>query len=271
VIIIRLQKYLAHAGVASRRAAEEMIKRGRVRVNGEVVTEMGFLINPDAPEVEVDGRLVQGAPKKIYIVLNKPTGYITTASDDRGRKTVMDLVADIPHRIYPVGRLDYDTEGLLFMTNDGDFTYTLTHPKHNVEKTYVAHVAGNVTMEIIEQLRNGIEMNGFKTSPAKVEVVGATQYGTKIEITICEGKNRQVRNMFEHFELKVTKLRRTREGGVAVGKIGLGKWRTLSEPEVNLLKKGGLKMDTPSRASRTKRGAGWAKPKPKTAPPKRKR
>jgi len=269
---MRLQKYLAHAGVASRRAAEEMIKRGRVRVNGEVVTEMGFLINPAAPEVEVDGRFVESAPKKIYIVLNKPVGYISTVSDDRGRKTVMDLVADIPHRIYPVGRLDYDTEGLLFMTNDGDFTYTLTHPKHNVEKTYIAHVAGNVTMEIIEQLRSGIEIDGFKTSPAKVEVVGATQYGTKIEITICEGKNRQVRHMFEAMGLNVNKLRRTREGGVATGKIALGKWRTLSESEVNLLKKGGLKMDAPKNTSRTKRGAGWAKAKPKnSAPPKRKR
>ncbi|MCL2837820.1 MAG: rRNA pseudouridine synthase [Oscillospiraceae bacterium] len=264
---MRLQKYLAHAGVASRRHAEEMIKRGRVRVNGEVVTEMGVQINPDAPEVEVDGKPVYSTNKKIYIVLNKPVGYITTVSDDRGRKTVMDLVSDIPHRIYPVGRLDYDTEGLLFMTNDGDFTYTLTHPKHNVEKTYIAHVSGNVTMEIIESLRNGIELEGQRTSPAKVEIKGATQYGTKIEITIHEGKNRQVRNMFEAVGLSVNKLRRTQEGGVAVGKIALGKWRQLSESEVNLLKKGGIKRDK-TNTSRTKR-AGWAKAKPKTVAKRR--
>ena len=265
---IRLQKYLAHAGIASRRHAEEMIKQGRVVVNGDVVTEMGVMVDPINAEVEVDGKPVNPAKKKIYIVLNKPIGYISTASDDRGRKTVMELVSDIPHRIYPVGRLDYDTEGLLFMTNDGDFTYTLTHPKHNVEKTYVTHVSGNVTMEIIDSLRNGIELDGYKTSPAKVEVVGATQYGTKIEITIHEGKNRQVRNMFEAVGLKVNKLRRTREGGVAVGKIALGKWRNLSESEVNLLKKGGIKSDK-TNTSRTKRGAGWAKSKPKTVAKRR--
>ena len=261
MFIIRLQKYLAHAGVASRRSAEKLIAAGRVRVNGDVVTEMGVQINPAAPEVEVDGKPVELAAKKIYIVLNKPTGYITTVSDDRGRKTVMDLVADIPHRIYPVGRLDYDTEGLLFMTNDGDFTYTLTHPKHEVEKTYLAHVSGNVSMEIIESLRNGIDLEGVKTSPATVEIKGATQHGTKIEITICEGRNRQVRNMFEAVGLSVNKLRRTREGGVAIGKIALGKWRILSESEVNLLKKGGIKRDKVN-TSRTRR-AGWAKPKPR--------
>jgi len=154
------------------------------------------------------------------------------------------------------------------MTNDGDFTYTLTHPKNNVEKTYVTHVSGNVSMESIDQLRNGIELEGYTTSPAKVEVVGATQYGTKIEITIHEGKNRQVRNMFEAVGLKVNKLRRTREGGVAVGKIALGKWRTLSESEVNLLKKGGIQRDK-TNTSRTKRRAGWAKPKPKTVAKRR--
>lgn len=234
---MRLQKFLAACGVASRRGAEELIKQGKVQVNGETVTEMGVQIDEDKDKVTYNGQVVEMEKKMVYILLNKPVGYVTTVSDDKGRDTVMDLVADIPVRIYPVGRLDYDTEGLLLMTNDGDLTYRVTHPKNQVEKTYEAEVTGNITMNTLIQLRNGVMLDGVKTRPAKVEVIGATQYGTKLEITIHEGKNRQVRRMFESVGCIVKRLKRTREAGLILGHVPLGHWRRLTESEVNMLKK----------------------------------
>ena len=235
--MVRLQKYLADAGVASRRASEKIIAEGRVSVNGEIVREMGVQVDENYDEITVDGERVKNTVKKEYIMLNKPVGFITTVSDDKGRPTVMELVSDINARIYPVGRLDYDTEGLLLLTNDGDLTYRVTHPKHDIKKTYVAEVTGDVSMDTILQLRRGVVIDGQKTSPAEVEVVGATQYGTKIEITIHEGRNRQVRKMFEALGCIVKKLRRTHEAGLTLGHLPLGKWRKLSESEVNMLKK----------------------------------
>lgn len=235
--MVRLQKYLADAGVASRRASEKIIAEGRVAVNGEIIREMGVQVDENYDEVTVDGERIKNTVKKEYIMLNKPVGFITTVSDDKGRPTVMELVSDINARIYPVGRLDYDTEGLLLLTNDGDLTYRITHPKHDIKKTYVAEVTGDVSMETIVQLRRGVVIDGQKTSPAEVEVVGATQYGTKIEITIHEGRNRQVRKMFEALGCIVKKLRRTHEAGLTLGHLPLGKWRKLSESEVNMLKK----------------------------------
>ncbi|MBE5040650.1 pseudouridine synthase [Ructibacterium gallinarum] len=234
---MRLQKFLAGCGVASRRGAEVLIKEGRIKVNGNTVTAMGVQIDENKDQVEFDGRLVQPEKKMVYIMLNKPAGYVTTVSDDKGRDTVMSLVQDIPVRIYPVGRLDYDTEGLLLMTNDGDITYRITHPKNQVEKTYVAEVTGNITMDTLLRLRSGIYLDGVKTRPAKVEVIGATQYGTKLEITIHEGKNRQVRRMFEEVGCIVKRLKRTREAGLILGHVPLGRWRRLTESEVNMLKK----------------------------------
>jgi len=235
--MVRLQKYLADAGVASRRASEKIIAEGRVSVNGEIVREMGVQVDENYDEITVDGERVKNTVKKEYIMLNKPVGFITTVSDDKGRPTVMELVSDINARIYPVGRLDYDTEGLLLLTNDGDLTYRITHPKHDIKKTYVAEVTGDVSMDTILQLCRGVVVDGQKTSPAEVEVVGATQYGTKIEITIHEGRNRQVRKMFEALGCIVKKLRRTHEAGLTLGHLPLGKWRKLSESEVNMLKK----------------------------------
>jgi len=235
--MMRLQKYLANAGVASRRAAEKIIAEGRVSVNDEIVREMGVQIDEDYDAIKVDGELVKNEEKKYYIMLNKPVGFVTTVSDDKGRPTVMELVSDISARIYPVGRLDYDTEGLLLLTNDGDLTFKITHPKHDISKTYVAEVSGNITMDTIVQLRRGVVIDGKKTSPAEVEVVGATQYGTKVEITIHEGRNRQVRKMFEALGCVVKRLRRTKEAGLTLGHLPLGKWRKLSESEVNMLKK----------------------------------
>ncbi len=235
--MVRLQKYLADAGVASRRASEKIIAEGRVSVNGEIVREMGVQVDENYDEITVDGERIKNTVKKEYIMLNKPVGFITTVSDDKGRPTVMELVSDINARIYPVGRLDYDTEGLLLLTNDGDLTYRITHPKHDIKKTYVAEVTGDVSMDTILQLRRGVVIDGQKTSPAEVEVVGATQYGTKVEITIHEGRNRQVRKMFEALGCIVKKLRRTHEAGLTLGHLPLGKWRKLSESEVNMLKK----------------------------------
>lgn len=234
---MRLQKYLAACGVASRRGAEKLIQNGHVAVNGNTVTQMGVQVDEDMDEVSVDGSVVRVESKKYYIMLNKPVGYVTTVSDEKGRPTVMDLVSDISARLYPVGRLDYDTEGLLLLTNDGDLTYQLTHPKHEIAKTYVAEVTGNISMDTLNALRRGILLDGVKTAPAEVEVVGATQYGTKLEITIHEGRNRQVRRMFEELGCIVKKLRRIREAGLNLGHVPLGRWRKLTESEINMLKK----------------------------------
>lgn len=235
--MVRLQKYLADCGVASRRGSEEIIRAGRVRVNGETVTEMGVKIDEDNDLVMVDDIPVRVEKKLVYIMLNKPAGFVTTVSDEKGRDTVMDLVTDIPVRLYPVGRLDYDTEGLLLLTNDGELTYRITHPKNNIPKTYVAEVTGNINMETLTRLRNGVLVDGVRTSPAKVEVIGATQLGTKLEITIHEGRNRQVRKMFEAVGCIVKRLKRTKEAGLNLGHLPLGRWRKLSESEVNMLKK----------------------------------
>lgn len=234
---MRLQKFLASCSVASRRGAEALIKQGRIKVNGETVTEMGVKIDEENDIVEFDGKRVKPDSKMVYVLLNKPVGFVTTVSDDKGRDTVMELVSDIPVRIYPVGRLDYDTEGLLLMTNDGDLTYRITHPKNNVEKTYVAEVTGNISMNTLVALRNGVYLDGVRTAPAKVEVIGATRYGTKLEITIHEGKNRQVRRMFESVGCIVKRLKRTKEAGLILGHVPLGHWRKLTESEVNMLKK----------------------------------
>lgn len=234
---MRLQKFLASCSVASRRGAEALIKQGRIKVNGETVTEMGVKIDEENDIVEFDGKRVKQDSKMVYVLLNKPVGFVTTVSDDKGRDTVMELVSDIPVRIYPVGRLDYDTEGLLLMTNDGDLTYRITHPKNNVEKTYVAEVTGNISMNTLVALRNGVYLDGVRTAPAKVEVIGATRYGTKLEITIHEGKNRQVRRMFESVGCIVKRLKRTKEAGLILGHVPLGHWRKLTESEVNMLKK----------------------------------
>lgn len=235
--MIRLQKYIADCGVASRRGAEELIKAGRVKVNGEIIREMGVKVDEENDVVEFDGQRLKQQNKLVYIMLNKPEGFVTTVSDDKGRDTVMHLVEEIPVRIYPVGRLDYDTEGLLLMTNDGDLTYKITHPKNNIEKTYEAEITGNIGMDTLIKLRSGVWIDGVKTSPAKVEVIGATRLGTKVRITIHEGRNRQVRKMFESVGCIVKRLKRTEEAGLKLGHIPLGRWRRLTESEVNMLKK----------------------------------
>lgn len=236
--IVRLQKYIAMSGKASRRGAEELINEGRVKVNGEKVKEQGVKVEIGADEVSVDGKVLKLKDKKYYIMLNKPVGYVSTVKDQFDRPTVIDLIGDeISTRIFPVGRLDYDTEGLLLLTNDGDFTYRVTHPKFNVSKTYIAVVSGGVSPQGMAALRKGVRIEDYKTSPADVTMLDASGGKTTIKITIHEGKNRQVRKMFEAIGSKVIALKRLSIGEIELGNLPLGRWRHLTTHEINYLTK----------------------------------
>lgn len=236
--LLRLQKYIAQCGVCSRRAAEQMILEGKVRVGGKTVTELGTKINPDKDKVFVDGKPIREESKKYYIMLNKPTGYVTTAKDQFDRKTVLDLVQDLDARLYPVGRLDYDSEGLLFLSNDGDFTYRLTHPKSEVSKKYKVLVAGNVLLENVRILRSGVVIDGKKTAPCRVEITGQKENSTELTFVISEGRNRQIRKMCDAVGHDVIKLKRVAIGNVMLGNLPKGKWRHLTEGELKLLMDG---------------------------------
>ena len=233
---MRLQKFIAECGIASRRNAEKIIESGRVTVNGELVDYMGCVINPQEDVVEIDGRVIEPENKKYYIVLNKPKNYVTTVSDDLGRPTVMQLVSDINARIYPVGRLDFDTTGLLIMTNDGEFANILTHPKHVVNKTYIARIDKPLDENQLDILRNGIDLDGVLTSPAKAENIKRPQKGFEVKITIHEGKNRQVRRMLDAVGANVMSLKRISVGSLTLGNLPEGKWRKLSDAEINKLR-----------------------------------
>ncbi len=233
----RLQKIIAQAGIASRRDAEELIKTGRVTVNGKVVTELGTKVEPKRDRVAVDNKLIK-AEKYLYILLNKPKGVITALEDPQGRKTVADLVADIPERIYPVGRLDYNTEGLLIMTNDGDLTNSLTHPSHEIAKTYLAKVHGYPREEKLDKLRVGIKLEDGVTAPAKIHVVDVDQEKelTTLEIVIYEGKNRQIRRMCETIGHPVKTLKRIKISFLTLEGLRRGQYRHLLAGEVEELK-----------------------------------
>ena len=234
----RLQKYLANSGVASRRKCEELILQGKVEVNGKVVTELGTKINPEKDIVKFDGKEVKQVKKMVYILLNKPIGYVTTADDQFGRETVLDLVK-VKERIVPVGRLDMYTSGALILTNDGDFVYKVTHPKHEIEKTYTVTVKGIVQNSEVEQLRKGVKIDDYTTKPAKVKILKTDieKDLSRLEITIHEGKNRQVRKMCEAVDRKVLALHRSKIGGIGVKDIELGRWRFLKESEIQKLVK----------------------------------
>lgn len=234
--IVRLQKYIAMSGEASRRAAEKLISEGRVSVNGSIVSEQGVKVEIGCDTVTLDGKPVEIKNKKYYIMLNKPVGYVSTAKDQFDRPTVVDLVKkDIGTRIFPVGRLDYDTEGLILMTNDGDFTYRITHPKYHVEKTYIAVIKGGIKISDINKLRRGIKVEDYTTSPAQVEIMDAVEGYTYVKIKIHEGKNRQVRKMFDTLGYTVTALQRISIGQVELGNLPLGRWRHLTSHEINCL------------------------------------
>lgn len=233
---MRINKYIACAGVASRRKADELIANGNVRVNGLVLREPGYHV-VEGDIVEVNGRRIETSEKKVYILLNKPTGYVTTVSDDRERDTVMDLVADVDARIFPVGRLDYNTSGMLIMTNDGDFAYKLTHPKHEMPKTYRALVSGVLSDEKCGRLERGVDIGGFRTSPAKVKIVRGLSNATLVDITIHEGKNRQVRKMFRAVGNPVKQLQRIAIGDIRLGRLAEGHYRKLTREEIEYLKR----------------------------------
>lgn len=232
---IRLQKYMAQCGVASRRHAEELIKAGRVKVNGSIITEMGTLVS-EQDRVEVDGKLIKKEKKLIYIMLNKPSGYVSTVSDPEGRKTVLDLIDGVNERIYPVGRLDYDTTGLIILTNDGDFAFESTHPGHETKKTYMAEVLGMPSNRALQSLRSGIMLDGKLTAPARVEAVDIKPKSTVLKIIIHEGRNRQVKRMCEAVNHPVLRLKRTAVGRLTLGDLKPGEWRYLSLREVKQIR-----------------------------------
>ncbi|NLM86904.1 MAG: rRNA pseudouridine synthase [Clostridiales bacterium] len=231
---MRLQKYLASCGVASRRKAEEMIAQGLVSVNGQVVREMGVLVAP-GDEVMVEGRRVVPEEEKRYILYYKPVGEVTTVSDPRGRPTVLDHFRDYPVRVFPVGRLDFDSEGLLILTNDGELTQRLTHPSHEVEKRYIARVSNQLSEESLYRLRNGVMIDDRKTAPAKVSVLRKDPFSTDILISIHEGRNRQIRRMVEAVGHEVVRLKRVQYGKLTLGDLERGQWRELTMDEVALL------------------------------------
>lgn len=228
---MRLQKFLAHAGIASRRAAEDIIKQGRVSVNGNIVTDMGVTVS-NADTIFLDGKIVKNEEEKEYIMLNKPTGYVSSAKDQFGRPTVLDLISDTDKRLYPVGRLDYDTSGLILLTNDGDFTYKLTHPRHEIDKVYEALITGIPAATEIERLETGIVIEEYLTSPAKLFIKNIQGNNALVEITIHEGKNRQVRKMCTAIGHEVLTLKRISIGPIALKGLPEGKWRKLSQAEI---------------------------------------
>ena len=233
---MRLQKYMAMCGVAARRKCEEIIAAGRVSVNGQIITEMGTQVQ-EGDEVRVDGTLIRLEEEKRYVLYHKPAGEVTTVSDEKGRETVMDRFRDFPVRLYPVGRLDYDSEGLLLLTNDGELAQRLTHPSCEVDKVYLARVTGNPSNEAIDRLRRGVFMEGHqrKTYPAQVRVVRDESLFSDIVVTIHEGRNRQVRRMFDAVGHKVLLLRRIRFGAVELADLRRGEWRELTQEEIDAL------------------------------------
>ena len=231
---MRINKYIALAGVASRRKADELIENGNVKVNNMTLTEPGYDVKP-GDVVEVNGRRIEAEEKKHYIMLNKPVGYITSVKDEQMRPTVMELVTEVDARIFPVGRLDYNTSGLLILTNDGDFAYKVAHPKHKMGKTYVAKIQGFLTKGKIARLEKGIDIGGYVTSPAKVKVIKELPKASLVELTIYEGKNRQVRKMFKALGNPVQELERIAIGDVKLGRLATGGYRKLTAEEIKKL------------------------------------
>lgn len=231
----RLQKYLARCGVASRRASERIIVEGLVRVNGTVVTELGTTVDPDQDRVEFDGEPVVPPSQLTYVALHKPLGVVSTANDPQGRPTVLEYI-DLPNRLYPVGRLDYDSEGLIVLTDDGDLAMHLTHPRHVVEKEYRAFVQGDVSDATLRQLSRGVELDGSLTAPATFQRREVLPDGVWVRVILREGRNRQIRRMAEVVGLDVQRLVRVRIGSLHLGPLPSGAWRQLRAAEVDALR-----------------------------------
>ncbi|MBQ4468042.1 MAG: rRNA pseudouridine synthase [Firmicutes bacterium] len=232
---MRINKYIAQAGICSRRKADELIVNGNVKVNGAVMKEPGYDVQ-EGDKVSVNGTMIEDSEKLVYYLLNKPVGFITTVKDEQDRATVMDLVGDIPERVFPVGRLDGNTSGALIMTNDGKVAYRIAHPKGQVMKTYHALVSGVVSKEKLWKLRNGIDIGGYVTKPARVTVIGENKNSTILEISISEGKNRQVRKMCKAVGNPVQELQRVSIGEVRLGRLKEGTFRKLTQAEIEYLK-----------------------------------
>lgn len=230
----RLQKYLANAGVASRRKCEELILQGKIKVDGKIVTELGTKIDPTINKIEYNGKVIEQKQEKVYVLLNKPIDYVTTVKDQFDRPIVTDLIKGIDVKLLPVGRLDMYTSGALILTNDGDFIYKVTHPKHEIEKTYNATVRGIITEEDVKRLKNGVKIEDYVTKPAQVKIlkIDNEKNISRIQITIHEGKNRQVRKMCEAVGKKVLALHRAKIGNIDVKDLKIGEWRYLKPKEI---------------------------------------
>lgn len=231
----RLQKIISAAGITSRRASEELILNGQVTVNGVVVTELGTKADSTVDMISVNGKPLKVSEERLYILLNKPAGYITALKDGQGRRLVTDLLKDVPERVYPVGRLDYNTEGLLLLTNDGEWANRLMHPRHEVEKEYHVRVRGKVLEQQLKRMADGVELEDGKTAPAVVRLVKSGEQHDWISVAIHEGRNRQVRRMCEAVSLSVVRLKRIRYGSLSLGNVREGQFRYLTEAEVNEL------------------------------------
>lgn len=229
---VRLQKYLADCGVASRRKSEEIITGGKVKVNGNVITELGTKVIPGKDKVLVAGKEIQQVEQHIYIMLNKPEGYITTVHEQLNRPSVMDLVTDIKERIFPVGRLDMDTTGLIVMTNDGSFAYKITHPKHEINKKYIAEIKGCPDSLKLSKFSKGLKIEDYTTAPASIKLLAKKKYSSIVEIIIHEGKNRQVKKMCEAIGHPVIRLQRAALGGLELGNLPLGKWKYITKKDI---------------------------------------
>jgi len=232
---VRLNKYIASCGAASRRGADAMIAAGRITVNGTVAQTMGIDVDVDNDVVCLDGIALRQDNENVYIMLNKPAGYLSACVDDRGRKTVVDLVQDAGARLFPVGRLDLDTEGMLLLTNDGDFAYKCTHPKHEVPKKYYVIVKGVLPDGALQTLRDGVKVDGERTQPALIEIISRSSKRAELFVTIREGKNRQIKKMFQLAGCRVSYLKRVAIGGLELADLAIGHWRRLTQQDIALL------------------------------------
>jgi len=232
---MRINKYLADCGVASRRKCDELIAQGKVKVNNKVTRELGLNIKP-TDVVLFENRVVRPSVRRVYYKLHKPKGYVTTASDEKGRKTVVELMRKVQERVYPIGRLDYDTEGLLILTNDGDITNILTHPKNAVKKTYIASIEGEITPQEVKQITKGVDIGGYTTQPCSAQILDKDEKFTRVEIVISEGKNHQVKKMFEAVGKNVAFLKRVSIGEIKLGGLSRGEYKALTTKEIAYLK-----------------------------------
>ena len=235
-MLIRLNKFLSQAGIASRREADRLIAEGKVKVNNRVVQELGYKIDDQKDSIEIDGRKVKKEQVFIYLMLNKPKGYLVTLKDAFKRPTIMNLLPNLKKRVFPVGRLDYESEGLLILTNDGELAYRLTHPRYKIKRTYLVKVMGKPDSAELSKLKKGVFLDGKKTAPAKVNLLESNPRKSLLRIEIHEGRKREIRRMFECIDHRVLKLVRVSFAGLRIGKLKSGTWRFLKQQEIKKLK-----------------------------------